>query len=100
MQTQADSIACIGENVSNRHGLTTRDVCVVCCDMCMESGLATLADSVASDSDVSVCADWVTKKLLLVTGQALCSRRVPKFSWTRVHPFAARVSSVLCLAAP
>ena len=84
MQTRADFIACIGENVSKKHGLTNRDVCVACCDMCVASGLASLADSalVASDSNASVCADWLAKKLLLVTGQALCSRRVPQLLWT------------------
>ena len=84
MQTRADLIACIGENVSKKKGLTTHDVCMACCDMCVASGLAPLTDSAlfASGSSASTCSDWLAKKLLLVTGQALCSRRVPKLLWT------------------
>ena len=63
--------------------MTPRDILMTCLDMCVLSGLDSLAscDLIPLDVDVLACADWVAKKLLLATGQALCLRRPPRCLW-------------------
>ena len=67
-----------------KHGMTPRDVCKACFDVCAASGLANLmdVDSAVLHLDVPTCVDFLAKRLLLVTGQALCARRPPKILWT------------------
>ena len=74
-------IACIGENVSKKHGLTNRDVCVACA---LQVDWLLWRILLWSPRTLTLlCARiWLAKKLLLVTGQALCSRRVPQLLWT------------------
>lgn len=83
LQSRADSIANICDTVLQRHIVTPRDILMACLDMCVLSGLDSLAgcDLIFLDVDVLACVDWVAKKLLLATGQALCLRRPPRLLW-------------------
>lgn len=92
-------IACSGENVSKKHGLTNRDVCVACCDMCVASGLASLADSalVASDSNASVCADLACQEVAPCHWSGFVFSPCSPASLDR---FVAHVSPVLQVVVP
>ena len=83
LQSRAQSIANICDTVLQRNHVTPRDILMTCLDMCVLSGLDSLAscDLIPVDVDVLACADWVAKKLLLATGQALCLRRPPRCLW-------------------
>ena len=83
LQSRADSIANICDTVLQRQIVTCRDILMACLDMCVLSGLDSLAgcDLIPLDVDVLACVDWVAKKLLLATGQALCLRRPPRLLW-------------------
>ena len=68
-----------------RPGKTSLEICLACLRMCDVTGLATLAlrlnllDARLLDADR--CADWLVKRLLVCTSDALCFRRQPKILW-------------------
>ena len=68
-----------------RPGKTSLDICLACLRMCDVTGLETLAlrlnllDARLLDADR--CADWLVKRLLVCTSDALCFRRQPNILW-------------------